>query len=42
MCCVQVQVSPYLHLDDDFVANACSFLLLIYFLCCLLLKVGIP
>ena len=35
----QVQASPYLYLADDYLANGCSFFLLLAFLCCILFKI---
>ena len=35
-----LKVGPYKELHDDFVANTCSFLMLICFICCLVFKVS--
>ena len=37
---IQMQVDPYLETSDDYLANGCSFSLLVYFLCCIMYKVG--
>jgi len=37
---VQMQAGPYLELPEDYLANSCSFLILAYFLCCLVYKIG--
>ena len=37
---LQLQASPYLELSDDFIANGCSFSLLLTFVCCLMFKVA--
>ena len=50
MCCaqafaacymlVQVQASPYKYMSNDYLANGCSFSLLVVFICCIMYKVG--
>ena len=37
---IQLQMGPYIHLSDDFVALASSFSLTVLFLCCLILKIS--
>ena len=37
---LQMQASPYADMSDDFLASGCSFALLVFFLCCLMFKVG--
>ena len=37
---IQMQVGPYMETSDDFLANGCSFSLVVYFLCCIMFKVG--
>jgi len=37
---LQVQVGPYTDTSADFLANGCSFALLVFFLCCIAFKVG--
>jgi hypothetical protein len=32
---------PFATVADDFVANACSFALLAYFMCCVIFKMGV-
>ena len=36
---IQHQISPYLHVSDNFVALASSFSLAVLFFCCVILKV---
>jgi len=37
---IQMQTGPYASMSDDFLANSCSFALLVFFLCCIVFKVG--
>jgi hypothetical protein len=37
---LQVQASPYAETSDDFLANGSSFAVLMFFLCCIVFKVG--
>jgi hypothetical protein len=37
---VQTQAAPYRDLGDEYLASCCSFTLLIFFLCCLIMKLG--
>jgi hypothetical protein len=37
---MQVQAEPYDLLADDYLANGCSFLLVVLFVCCIVFKVG--
>ena len=39
---LQMQVAPYAETSDDFLANGCSFALLVFFLCCIAFKVQPP
>jgi hypothetical protein len=36
---LQMQVDPYAEKSSDFLANGCSFALLVFFLCCIAFKV---
>ena len=36
---LQMQVAPYAETSDDFLANGCSFALVVFFLCCIAFKV---
>lgn len=36
-----MQCMPFATVADDFVANACSFALLAYFMCCVIFKMGV-
>ena len=36
---LQMQAGPYAEMRSDFLANGCSFALLIIFLCCIVFKV---
>ena len=37
---LQLHVEPFMQLVDNYLASGCSFALLMFFLCCIVLKVG--
>jgi hypothetical protein len=37
---IQMQAAPYKEISADFLANGCSFAVLVFFLCCMVFKVG--
>ena len=36
---IQMEAGPYTETSDDYLANGCSFALLIFFLCCIIFNV---